>query len=359
VGDVLKTDGHGTSTDLWLKRAHTGSPLRELRIHRGSHRQSAWLKLEMVNPTGSVKYRTALSLLRKLDEDRPLTTGTTIVESTSGNLGLALAQLSAEIGCRYVAVVDPKVPLLTREAIVATGAEIVTVDERDEHGGFLLARLRKVRELCETSSSARWVNQYESAANPAVHRDVTGPELARQTYEHLDMVVVAVSTGGTLAGISEHLRGTGRPLRVLAVDVAGSLALDTTGTGRPHLLNGIGAGRRSSFLRPHHYDQVVRVRDKEAIAFCLLLEQDTGLALGGSSGAVLAAFVADLQHHPAPPRLPVLFCPDGGRAYSNTLYTNSWLVEQDAFGAILAVMGEARRRGLRFELGEETNDVRI
>jgi cysteine synthase len=358
VGDVLRTDGRGTSTDHWLKRAHTGSPLRELRIHRGSHCQSAWLKLEMFNPTGSVKYRTALSLLRRLDEDRPLTPGTTIVESTSGNLGLALAQLSAEIGCRYVAVVDPKVPHATREAIAATGAEIVTVGDRDEHNGFLLARLRKVHELCE-SSTARWANQYEGAANPAVHRDVTGPELVRQTRGLLDMVVVAVSTGGTLAGISEHLRSAGRPLRVLAVDVAGSLALDAAGTGRPHLLNGIGAGRRSSFLRPYHYDHVAQVRDMEAIAFCLLLEQDTGLALGGSSGAVLAAFVADLPHHPAPPRLPVLFCPDGGRAYSNTLYTNSWLVAQDALVAVLAVMADARRRGLRFELGEEISDVHI
>jgi 2,3-diaminopropionate biosynthesis protein SbnA len=341
----------------WLRNAHTSSPLQQVNIHRGSRVQSVWLKLEMFNPCGSVKYRTALSLLRVLDRDCPLVPGTTIVESTSGNLGIALAQLSAQRGCRFIAVVDPKLPAAAHAAIAAAGAEVITVQEQDEHHGYLLTRLRLVRELCSASPSVRWANQYESNANPAVHRDVTGPELVNQTRGRLDMLAMAVSTGGTLAGVSEHVRRAVPTARILAVDVAGSVAL--SGASRPHLLTGIGASRKSSFLRPRHYDQAVHVRDIEALAACRLLEQDTGLVLGGSSGAVLAAFLADLAQRAAPPRFPVLLCPDGGPVkYADTIYSDNWLAGHGALGVVNATIARARRECLRFSLGEVTGHVR-
>jgi cysteine synthase len=355
--DMLTAKRIRTPTETWLQRAHTESPLQRLDIHRGSQSRSAWLKLEMFNPTGSVKYRTALSLLQALDRECRLVPGTTIVESTSGNLGLALAQLSAEIGCRYVAVVDPRLTSATREAMAAVGANIIMVKDRDRHGGYLLSRLRVVRELCAASAPTRWANQYEGMANPAVHRDVTAPELVHQTHGRIDMVVVAVSTGGTLAGLSEYLRRATHSVHILAVDVAGSLAI--SGSSRSHLLTGIGATRRSSFLRPHHYDHVAHVRDIDAFAACRLLEQDTGLALGGSSGAVLAAFLTDPPHHSTPPRFPVLFCPDGGFTYRDTIYNDSWLSSHGALDTVNTAITEARRNGLQFDLGEITSHVPI
>lgn len=134
---MLKSDGIRTPPETWLRRAGTWSPLRRLNIRSSDRSHSAWLKLEMFNPAGSVKYRTALSLLRALDQDRPLVPGTTIVESTSGNLGLALAELSAEIGCHFVAVVDPKLPLATHAAMAAAGADIIAVGDPDQHHSHL------------------------------------------------------------------------------------------------------------------------------------------------------------------------------------------------------------------------------
>lgn len=350
-------DRVGTRPDSWLRQASTRTPLRRVTARTGGRSSSGWLKLEMANPTGSVKFRTALSLLGTLDRAEPLVPGGTIVESTSGNLGLALAHLSSELGFRYVAVVDPKLPSATRHAMEAAGAEIVTVTVPDEQGGYLLARLRTVGELCAGSPTARWANQYGSPANPLVHREVTGPELVDQTGGRLDLVAVAVSTGGTLAGIGDCVRRAVPAARILAVDVAGSLA--TSGSaGEPYLLTGIGATRRSFFLRPRHYDRIVHVRDIDAIAACRMLEQDTGLALGGSAGAVLAACLPELAGRSGPPpRLPVMLCPDGGAKYADTLYDDLWLDLRGSLGAVRAAMAEARGRGLRFDLDPAVDHV--
>jgi cysteine synthase A len=335
----------------WLERARTSSPLRRLDIHVGASKQTAWLKLEMYNPTGSIKYRTALSLIQALDEASPLTRGSTIIESTSGNLGLALTQLSAEIGCHYIAVVDPRLPRTTAEAMRAAGAEVIMVDRRDEHSGYLLERLRTVQELCAASLSMRWANQYDGRANPAVHRDVTGPEVVDQTGGQLDMVVVPVSTGGTLAGISEYVRRVAPSARIVAVDAAGSVA--TAGVSHAHLLTGIGATRPSSFLQTRHYDQVARVADIEAFAACRLLARQTGLMVGGSSGASVAAFLAETQRLAPAPRLPVLFCPDGGANYLDTIYSDKWLSSRGVLDAVNAIETTHEEK-LRFELGEVT-----
>ncbi|MBY8887018.1 cysteine synthase family protein [Streptomyces sp. PTM05] len=342
-------------TYSWPRRAETDTPLRRLDMKLGSRRMSLWLKLECFNPTGSVKFRTALALLRALDHQRPLVPGTTVVESTSGNLGLALAHLCAELDCHFVAVVDPRLPSHLCRAMSSAGAEVITVHDLDERGGYLLSRLRTVREMCE-SRGTRWTNQYGAPANPHVHRDMTGVEIVRQTGGLLDALFVAVSTGGTLAGISERLRADAPGARLVAVDVAGSHAIAPDGHS-PQLLTGIGATRASSFLRPHHYDDFARVSEVEAIALCRILAEDTGLALGGSSGAVLSAFVADARRRLRPFRCPVLLCPDGAIRYRDTVYSDRWLKSKARLGAVTAAMASSRRAGLEFALAKEERDV--
>ncbi|WKU02938.1 pyridoxal-phosphate dependent enzyme [Micromonospora sp. HUAS LYJ1] len=324
------------------------TPTVDLLVHLPGTTVPIRLKLESFNPTGSTKDRTAAALLSAMEEKEPLRPGDVVVESTSGNLGLALCRLLALRGCRFVAVVDLNTPLDIRRSLAAAGAELVVVNEPDGHGGYLLNRLRTVGELCARHPGYRWGNQYENPANPAAHFQQTGPELLHQTPD-LDTVYVPVSTGGTLAGISRYLRAASPGVRIVAVDAEGSLV--TGDRSGKRLLSGIGASRRSSFLTPGTYDEAMRISDADSFALCRLLRVDTGLLVGGSSGSALHACLRDLRG-PLPPRRPVCLCPDGGQRYLGTFYDDSWLEHHHILDAVQARMDGLRADGILFERGD-------
>jgi N-(2-amino-2-carboxyethyl)-L-glutamate synthase len=336
--------------DALIVDARTHTPLRALKVHHAGATHRLWLKLEQENPTGSIKYRTALGLLAALSSRRPLHPGTRVVESTSGNLGLALAHLLSRMDCQLIAVVDPKVPPSVQALMRAQGATVHQVTDRDEHDGYLLTRLAKVAELTEADPGLRWTDQYHNPAGPGVHRRTTAPELIEQTDGAIDAVLAAVSTGGTLAGVSEGLRAASPRLRVIAVDVQGSLA--TGDRAQAHLLTGIGATRRSSLLRADHYDRVARVFDVEAFACCRMLSEDTGLRIGGSGGAVLAAYLANLHGDLRRARCPVALIADGADNYLTTYYDDSWLAERGVADRVNAEIAKARAEGLSFEIAD-------
>ena len=341
------------SEDL-LARARTGTPLQAVAVRRGAAVHRLWLKLESENPTGSTKYRTALSLLRAIDTERPLLPGTQVVESTSGNLGIALAHVMTRLKGHFIAVVDPKVPAYVRELMRREGARLVMVDQPDQHGGYLLNRLKMVHQMLSAEPQLRWPDQYHNPANPEVHRTVTAAEILRQTNGDVDTALVAVSTGGTLAGISDGLRASDARIRLVAADVDGSTALGAP--AHRHLLTGVGASRRSSFLRADHYDHSEYVTDAEAFAMCRLLLQDTGLMLGGSSGVVVAAFLRRMTQHGAVDGCQVAVAPDGGDRYRATVYSDDWLLRRGALPAVVAAAREARDQGISFELKECVDD---
>jgi cysteine synthase A len=326
--------------------AYTDTPLWPLLVRHRGGAHPLWLKLESHNPTGSIKYRTAVGLVAALDAERPLTAGTRVVESTSGNLGLALARVLTPLGCQLIAVIDPKVPAPMQRRLRDEGVSLVPVRQRDRHGGYLLTRLARVDQLRAADPALRWPDQYTNPANPAIHRDSTAGELLRQTGGELDALLIAVSTGGTLAGISEGVRADRPAVRIVAVDVDGSVV--TRDVGGPHLLSGVGASRKSSFLRPGHYDRAVQVRDVEAFAYCRMLADDTGLSVGGSGGAVLAAFARALDEPAGVPRRPVAIMPDGGQHYRGTIYDDAWLAQHGVLGEVRAVQEAARSAGLTF-----------
>ncbi|WP_280247149.1 pyridoxal-phosphate dependent enzyme [Nocardia abscessus] len=330
-----------------LSDARTDSPLRSLKIHW----QHTWcrlrLKLEMYNPTGSVKYRTAVGLLSSLDATAPIGEGTRVIESTSGNLGVALSAILSGMGAQFIAVVDPKLSPEMRSTMTGTGAQLISVDAQDNRGGYLQSRLALVQQLRDRDADLRWTDQYNNPANPTVHREISAAELLEQSRRRIDAVFIAVSTGGTLAGISEGLRRALPDVDVFAVDVFGSIV--TSDIGRSHLLTGIGSSRKSAFLRPGHHDHSVRVNDFEAFAYCRLLAADTGLALGGSSGAVLAGFVRALRSG-AGCEFPVAIMADGGDRYLSTLYDDAWLDSRGALNDVIRAEKDARDQGARFEL---------
>jgi 2,3-diaminopropionate biosynthesis protein SbnA len=298
------------------------TPLVEITLTVRGRRRPVRLKLEGANPFGSLKDRTSTSLVADLEQRGELVPGSTLVESTSGNLGVALAAIARRRGYGFVAVVDPKTTPENAARLRRLGARVVCVDEPDAAGGYLLSRLERVRELCASSNGFVWPDQYSNPANPRAHEQATAPELLEQMDGDLDAVFVPVSTGGTLAGLARFFRRESPATRIVAIDASGSVALG--GRPGPRLLTGIGAGRRSSFVTSDLYDHRLLVRDGDAFAFCRALAATTGIGVGGSSGATLAACAHMLAAEPDFARVACL-CADRGDAYASTIYDDGWL----------------------------------
>jgi N-(2-amino-2-carboxyethyl)-L-glutamate synthase len=299
-----------------------GTPIVKVSLEIGGEWRTIHLKLEGHNPAGSIKDRTAAWLIRDLEDRRILTNSSVIVESTSGNLGVALAFLSLQLGYRFLAVIDPRTTPENRRKMQNFGAMVELVDQPDENGGYLLSRLRRIEEICQQSSRYVWTDQYSNPANPLSHYRSTGPEIYRQLGGRVDAVFVAVSTGGTLAGIARFFREVSPGTAIVAVDAHGSVIFG--GPPSPRKLTGIGSSRRSTFIRREHYDAQISVIDRHAFAACRQLYAETGIRLGGSSGTVLYACVQYLAEHPER-RNVVCICADGGDNYASTIFDNAWM----------------------------------
>jgi N-(2-amino-2-carboxyethyl)-L-glutamate synthase len=280
------------------------------------------LKLEGANPAGSVKDRTGYALVQDLEQRGLLRKGSVVIESTSGNLGVALAFICWAKGYTFLAIVDPKTTQENLAKMQALGAVIELVDQPDANGGYLLSRLVRVQEFCQLSDKYVWTDQYSNAANPHIHYTSTGPEIYCQLNGKVDAVFAAVSTGGTLAGIGRFFRQVSPTTRIIGVDARGSVVFGTP--PGPRKLTGIGSSRHSSFLSKEMYDTHLLVGDEEAFAFCHALHAATGIKVGGSSGAVLAACASYLHTHPEMEHV-VCICADNGENYTSSIFNDQWL----------------------------------
>lgn len=283
------------------------------------------LKMESTNQYGSIKDRTARGLLNALESSAALRGGETVVESTSGNLGIALAAMCQERDYRFIAVVDPNTSRDAIALMLEHGAQVEIACESDKHGSYLSARLHRVRELLRRPGHF-WTNQYGNPANPEVHFLQTGPEIWEQTGGACDVVFVPVSTGGTLAGIGRFLRDVNSGTHIHGVDLVGSVVFEEVPGLRR--IPGIGSSRKSDFLRPEHYDSYTLISDAELVDHCRALAAGTNLRVGGSSGAALAACTRYLLGHPDCANI-VCLCPDDGRKYADEIYAgcannNEW-----------------------------------
>lgn len=296
--------------------------LHPIRMRIKDHTQTISLKLECDNPTGSMKDRTGYSLIQDLEDRGLLNASSTIIESTSGNLGVALALICKARGYQFIAVVDPKTTQENISKMKALGARIECVYHSDENSGYLLSRLERVHELCRLNKNYVWTNQYANTANPHIHYLSTGPEIYRQMNKRIDVIFAPVSTGGTLAGIGRYLRKVIPSTTIVGVDAYGSVIFGSAPAARK--LTGIGSSRLSSFLTNDFYDDAIHVHDEEAFAFCHALYQRTGLKLGGSSGCVLFACAQFLADHPEMNDI-VCVCADSGENYNTTIFEQNWI----------------------------------
>jgi 2,3-diaminopropionate biosynthesis protein SbnA len=298
------------------------TPLYPIHLLIKENIRTVYLKLESENPTGSMKDRTGYGLIQDLENRGLLSSSSTIIESTSGNLGVALALICKARGYQFVAIADPKTTHENITRMEALGAGIDLVHALDENGGYLLSRLVRVQELCAQNQQYVWTNQYANPANPQIHYLSTGPEIYRQMHGKIDVIFAPVSTGGTLAGIGRYLREVSPSAIIVGVDAYGSVVFNTPPAARR--LTGIGSSRRSNFITRDIYDYAIHVRDEEAFAYCHALYKKTGLKLGGSSGCVLYACTQFLADHPEMNDI-VCLCADSGENYSTTIFDQAWV----------------------------------
>jgi 2,3-diaminopropionate biosynthesis protein SbnA len=298
------------------------TPMTSICVDIAGQCREIWLKLESYNPAGSLKARTAASLVEDFENRGLIKRSSILIESTSGNLGVALAHICAHKGYRFRAVVDAKITAELSRNIVSLGAELDLVTEPDENGGYLLTRLRRVKQLCDSSSAYVWTNQYSNPANPRAHYLSTAPEIYHQMDHKVDAVFVAVSTGGTLAGVGRYFHEVSPGTKVVGVDAKGSVVFG--GPAGQRKLTGIGSSRQSDFLVPGVFDSHVIVDDQRSFSMCRRIAA-LDISLGGSSGSVLAACAQYLFEHPEVKR-SVCICPDSGESYQSTIFNNDWML---------------------------------
>jgi N-(2-amino-2-carboxyethyl)-L-glutamate synthase len=291
-----------------------------LRGFAGSH--DVFLKLEGFNVTGSIKIKTAVGLVEALERRgiaRP--NETIVVESSSGNLGLALSLVCAIKGYKFICVTDPNANHATIKGIELYGAEVIVVEERDPAGGFLGSRLKKIDQILKSEPNAVWLNQYANIANKNVHAEQTANEIARE-FDKVDWVFVGAGTTGTLAGISERLRHVFPKIKVVAVEPAGSVTFG----GAPGKRNipGIGTSVRPKLADLANPDKVVTVSEETTVEACLSFVRDYHLLVGGSTGTVLAA-VQRLGSEFADGDIIVAVSADLGEKYLDTIYDKAWV----------------------------------
>ncbi|WP_250461908.1 2,3-diaminopropionate biosynthesis protein SbnA [Microbulbifer litoralis] len=282
---------------------------------------SVHAKLELLNPGGSVKDRPAKYIIEQGLRDGSIPPGGHLVESTSGNLGVALAMLCRVYGLRLTCVVDPNISRTNLQIMRCFGAGVDMVQEKDSHGGYLETRIRRVKSLLKTLPDGVWVNQYANARNWHSHYHGEGEELIGELPEAPDYLVAGVSTSGTILGVSRRLRERFPALQVVAVDALGSVLFGRS-EGRRRL-PGIGASRVPELLVREEVDEVIYVSDLESCQGCLDLLASEGIFAGGSSGSVIAAIRKLIPQVPRASRILTLL-PDRGDRYLDLVYSAEW-----------------------------------
>ncbi len=284
---------------------------------------SVYLKCEGFNFSGSIKQKAALSMIEAAERSGTLRDDSVLVESSSGNLGVALSVIAASRGYRFVCVTDSRCNLATRRAMEALGTEVRIINEPVPDGGFLGARLKLVRSLCESDSHYVWLNQYRNPENWRAHYRWTAPPIARQ-FPDLDVLFVGAGTTGTLMGCARWLRRHRPGVRVVAVDSTGSVTFG--GPPAPRMIPGLGAGVRPAILDESLVDDVVIVSEPEAVRMCHRLAA-RGFLFGGSTGTVVAGAADWLGRYGqrGAGLVTVAISPDLGERYLDTVYQTNWV----------------------------------
>lgn len=275
------------------------------------------VKLEYLNPAGSVKDRVAKAMIEDAEAKGKLKAGSVIIEPTSGNTGIGLAVIGAAKGYRVILTMPETMSVERRNILKAYGAEVVLTDGTKGMTGAI----EKAEELSAAIPGSFIPGQFVNPANPAVHKATTGPEIWRDTDGKVDLFIAGVGTGGTLTGVGEYLKEQNPEIRIVALEPEGSPVL-SGGRSGAHGLQGIGAGFVPDVLNTKIYDEVFRASDRDAFDTAKLLAKKEGISAGISSGAALFGAITLAKRPENKGKVIVALLPDSGdRYYSTALFT--------------------------------------
>ena len=271
------------------------------------------VKLESFNPAGSVKDRTALAMIEAAEREGKLSPGATIVEATSGNTGVGLAFVAAIKGYKAIIVMPETMSIERRRLVAAYGAEVVLTPGAEGMKGALA----KAEEIRLNTPGAVTLGQFVNPANPQVHFNTTGVEIAQDTQGEVDILVAGVGTGGTVSGAGFYLKTQNSSIRIVAVEPTDSPVL-SGGQAGAHKIQGIGAGFIPETYNPAVVDEVMQVTNEEAYEAARLLGRKEGILCGMSSGAAFHAAISLAQKPENEGKTIVAILPDTGERYLST-----------------------------------------
>ena len=268
-------------------------------------------KLEMFNPSGSVKVRAAKNMIYRALHEELINKDTILIEATSGNMGIAIAFVAATLGMKFIAVMPENMSVERAKIIKAYGAEIIFTEPKYGMDGAV----KKANELADKYNGFI-LSQFDNINNPEAHYNTTAKEILNDTENMVDIFVSGVGTGGTISGVGRYLKEK-ENVKIVAVEPASSPLL-TLGSSGPHKIQGIGANFIPKNLDLNFVDEIIDVTDDEAIKFSQELAKIEGIFVGISSGAALAGAIQYIKDNMIKDKMIVIILPDTGERYLST-----------------------------------------